>query len=73
MIVSRPSISTTGPASDSISLKYGTRSASLAASSCSLRSWTRAFSNTSTGDRVVSAMPEVSHGAHPDWRATPNR
>src|SRR5581483_305350 len=62
MIVSRPSISTMGPACDSIRRKYGRRSASLAASSCSLRSWVRARSKTSTGARMVSGMRKVSHG-----------
>src|SRR5215216_3317676 len=43
-----PSISTTGPAGPSSSRKYGSRSCSRAAWSCSRRSWLRAFSKRST-------------------------
>src|SRR5262249_31213338 len=56
MIVSRPSISTTGPASESRIRKYGRRSPAFAASSCSRRSCVRAFSKTSTGARAVSVI-----------------
>ena len=47
MIRSAPSISTTGPAGDSSVRKYGSRSASRAALSCSARSWPRTLLNTS--------------------------
>jgi hypothetical protein len=47
MTRSAPSISTTGAAADSSVRKYGSRSASRAARSCSARSWPRTFSKTS--------------------------
>src|SRR5205823_8048316 len=54
MIRSAPSICTTGPAWPSSRRKYGSRSCSRAAASCSSRSCVRAFSKTSL--MVCSAM-----------------
>src|SRR3954452_13801796 len=51
MTRSAPSISTTGPAGPSSRRKYGMRSWSRAALSCSTRSWLRAFSKRSTATR----------------------
>src|SRR6059058_5654013 len=51
MTRSAPSISTTGPAGPSSRRKYGSRSCSRAALSCSTRSWLRAFSKRSTATR----------------------
>ena len=65
MIVSRPSISTTGPAAEVSRRKYGRRSCSFAASSCSSRSWLRAFSKTSTAALAVSLMGEVDPRREP--------
>src|SRR5881227_1685448 len=51
MTRSAPSISTTGPAGPSSRRKYGSRSLSRAAFSCSTRSWLRAFSKRSAATR----------------------
>src|SRR3954454_12226939 len=51
MTRSAPSISTSGPAGPSSRRKYGSRSCSRAAFSCSRRSWLRAFSKRSTATR----------------------
>src|SRR3954449_12154727 len=51
MTRSAPSISTTGPAGPSSRRKYGSRSCSRAALSCSTRSWLRAFSKRSAATR----------------------
>src|SRR4051794_7635244 len=51
MTRSAPSISTIGPAGPSSRRKYGSRSCSRAALSCSTRSWLRAFSKRSTATR----------------------
>src|SRR5689334_24306697 len=51
MTRSLPSISTTGPAGPSRRRKYGSRSCSRAALSCSTRSWLRAFSKRSAATR----------------------
>src|ERR671914_1368624 len=56
MMRSRPSIATTGPAGPSSTRKYGIRSCSRAARSCSTRSCVRAFSKRSiaVGIRIGS-------------------
>src|SRR3954452_7842121 len=70
MIRSAPSISTTGPAGPSSRRKYGSRSASRAARSCSERSCPRTFANTSMAVGILLGSASVSVVVRPvsSWR-----
>src|SRR3954462_7801278 len=70
MIRSAPSISTTGPAGPSRGRKYGSRSASRAARSCSARSCPRTFAKTSMAVGMLLGSASVSVVVRPvsSWR-----
>src|SRR3954453_12284494 len=70
MIRAAPSISTTGPAGPSSRRKYGSRSASRAARSCSERSCPRTFANTSMAVGILLGSASVSVVVRPvsSWR-----